>query len=335
MKSETLNIYDIAEMSKVSIATVSRVINGSDKVSESTRQKVLDIIEKVGYTPNIFAQGLGLNTMHTVGILVPTIDDYYMSSAVDCLEKELVEYGYDCILSCSGFSLEGKKSKCEMLLSKHIDGLILVGSTYAGNGNDRSATEYIREAAKKLPVFIINGNISGKNIYASVCEDEDAVYNVTNNLIKRERKNIVFLTDSRSYSSNKKKKGYEKAVNEAGLKATVIYVENEIHSVKRRLLELDTKPDGIIAANDKIAIGAVKYAVDAGLNIPEEIEIVGYNNSILAVSSTPEISSIDNHAAEICHNTVKGLMHILSGDGTKINNKIAVPCNLVSRETTK
>ncbi|MBR6274831.1 MAG: LacI family DNA-binding transcriptional regulator [Lachnospiraceae bacterium] len=330
-----MNIYDIAEIAKVSIATVSRVVNGSDKVSESTRKKVLDVIEKVGYTPNVFAQGLGSNTMHTIGILVPTIADHYMSTAVAHLEEELMNYGYDCILSCSGFELSGKQAKCEMLLSKHIDSLILVGSTYAGNGVDTSATDYIREAAKRVPVFIVNGNVNGENIYASVCEDESIVYEVTEKLIERGRKKILFLTDSHSYSSNKKKKGYEGAMDKAGLEGIVVHVENDIHSVKKQLLALDYKPDAIISANDNIAAGAVKYAVEEGLKIPEEIEIIGYNNSILAISSTPEISSIDNHTAEICHDTVERMMHKLYKDGVKLSNKISVPCSLVSRETTK
>ncbi len=335
MKKEALNIYDIAEIANVSIATVSRVVNGSDKVSENTRKKVLKVIEDVGYTPNVFAQGLGLNTMHTVGILVPTLADDYMSTAVDCLEKELKRYGYDCILSCTGFELAGKQSKCEMLLSKHIDSLIFVGSTYAGNGIDASATDYIREAAEKVPVFIVNGNVSGKNIYASVCEDEAIVYDVAKQMVERGRSNVLFLTDSRSYSSNKKKKGYERAMEQAGLPVNVIYVENDIHAVKKQLLGLKDKPDGIIASNDNIAVGAVKYAVSVNLKIPDEIEIAGYNNSILAISSTPEISSIDNHTAEICHDTVERIMHNLNDDGYKPSNKITISCNLVCRETTK
>ena len=72
-----MNIYDIAKMAGVSIATVSRVVNGSDKVSEKTKRRVMEVIEKEGYTPNVFAQGLGLNTMHTAGILVPDISDLY------------------------------------------------------------------------------------------------------------------------------------------------------------------------------------------------------------------------------------------------------------------
>ena len=126
-----MNIYDIADMAGVSIATVSRVVNGSSKVSEKTRQKVLDVIEKSGYTPNVFAQGLGLNTMHTIGILVPQISDLYMANAVSYLEQRLHKLGYNCILSCSGFLANQKDAHVQMLLSKRIDALILVGSTYA------------------------------------------------------------------------------------------------------------------------------------------------------------------------------------------------------------
>ena len=127
MKKDTINIYDIAEMAGVSIATVSRVVNGSDKVSEKTRKKVMEVIEREGFTPNVFAQGLGLHTMHTVGIMVPDISDLYMSAAVAWLEESLSGHGYDCILGCSGFEQDGKRRHTEMLLSKHVDALIFVG----------------------------------------------------------------------------------------------------------------------------------------------------------------------------------------------------------------
>lgn len=100
-----MNIYDIADMAGVSIATVSRVVNGSPNVSEKTKKKVLDVIEKADYTPNVFARGLGLDSMKTIGILCPDISDLYMAEAVSALEKKLHEHGYDCILGCSG----GKK----------------------------------------------------------------------------------------------------------------------------------------------------------------------------------------------------------------------------------
>ena len=156
----------------MSIATVSRVVNGSPRVSEKTKQKVLAVMEENDYTPNVFARGLGLGTMKTVGIICPDISDSYMSKAVSYLEGRLHKYGYDCILGCSGFKQKEKENYVNLLLSKKIDTLVLVGSTYAGNGKDEDDTDYIREAAEQTPIFIINGRVAGKNIY---CAEGDSL----------------------------------------------------------------------------------------------------------------------------------------------------------------
>ncbi len=337
MKNNNVNIYDIAEIAGVSIATVSRVVNGSDKVSEKTRNRVMEVIEKEGFTPNVFAQGLGLHTMHTVGILVPDISDLYMAEAVAYLEKYLSENGYECILSCSGFEQEGKTAHTEMLLSKHVDAMIYVGSTYAGNGKKKEETDYIRKAAGQVPVFIINGYVKGENVYSSVNNDEKAVYEVTNRLIKKGRRDIIFLTDSGSYSALKKKSGYEKALKEAGieLKDDMEYhVENSIDAVRKLLKGIKRPFDAVIASNDNIAVGAVKYAYSAKKKMPEDIEIVGYNNSSIVAVCEPELSSIDNRTGEICHDTVVRMVRVLAGETEGDNRKVVVSCHFVERKTS-
>lgn len=333
-----INIYDIAEMAKVSIATVSRVVNGSDKVSPATRKKVEKIIEEVGYTPNAFAKGLGLNTMHTVGILVPSVADAFMAEAVYHLEQELGKYGYDCLLGCSGFTLENKKKQVEVLLSKHVDALILVGSTYAGRSDDRDETEYIREAAKKVPVFVVNGNVKGPNVYVTVCDDSAAVEAVTARLLKSGRKNILFLTDSRSYSANKKRSGYEAAFAKAGLplrEAMEIFVKNDIREVREYLNRTRPEFDAAVATEDVIAIGVLKYAADVGLRVPEDLSVIGYNNSRTALACEPELSSIDNGIRQMCLSTVERLMELLEENRSgAAEKKVVVPCVLVERGST-
>ena len=106
-----MNIYDIAELAGVSIATVSRVVNGSPRVSEQTRQKVLSVMEENDYTPNVFARGLGLDSMQIIGIICPDVADAYMARAVSFLERRLKEYGYDCILYCSGHEQQKKEEE--------------------------------------------------------------------------------------------------------------------------------------------------------------------------------------------------------------------------------
>ena len=128
-----MNIYDIAKLANVSIATVSRVVNNSPKVSLKTKEKVLAVMKENEYTPNAFARGLGLGSMKTVGIICPNIDDIYMAKAVSYLEQNLHAHGYDCILGCSGHTREAKENYVKLLLSKRIDALVMVGSTYGGN----------------------------------------------------------------------------------------------------------------------------------------------------------------------------------------------------------
>ena len=216
MREKTINIYDIAKLSGVSIATVSRVINGSPKVSEKTKQKVMAVMEQESYTPNMFARGLGLDSAKTIGIICPEIADDYMARSVSYLEKHLHHYGYGCILGCSGISLEERESYTKLMLSKRIDTLIFVGSIYAGNSDDPAEVAYIKEAAKKTPVFMINAHLEGENIYCAYADDYQATYELTSSLIRRGKKKILFLYNSRSFSANQKMKGYEAALIDAG-----------------------------------------------------------------------------------------------------------------------
>ena len=128
-----MNIYDVSKKAGVSIATVSRVLNGNAKVSSKTKDKVLAAIKELDYTPNVFARGLGLNTMKTIGIMCIDSSDIYLANAVYYLEQELRKYGYDSILCCTGKDYSNKKKYLELLLSKRVDGVILTGSQFVEN----------------------------------------------------------------------------------------------------------------------------------------------------------------------------------------------------------
>ena len=332
-----MNIYDIAKLAGVSIATVSRVVNGSPRVSEKTRQKVLSVMEENNYTPNVFARGLGLDSMQIIGIICPDVADAYMARAVSFPERRLKEYGYDCILYCSGHEQQKKEEAVDLIMKKRIDALILVGSTYTGYGDgDASSAEYIRRAAEKIPVFLINGKISGENIYSVYNKDEEAVYDAVSRLIRSGRKRILFLTDSRSYSVSQKMEGYERALRENGLPVLgelKLLTENRIHQVRdillaRRALEYDS----VLATDDALAVGAVKYANAKGLKIPEELSVIGYNNSEYSVCCEPELTTIDNTAEKLCNLTIDNIMKLLKGED--VPAEVPVECMLVKRCTT-
>lgn len=334
---QDMNIYDIAKLAGVSIATVSRVVNGSPRVSEKTRQKVLSVMEENNYTPNVFARGLGLDSMQIIGIICPDVADAYMARAVSFLERRLKEYGYDCILYCSGHEQQKKEEAVDLIMKKRIDALILVGSTYTGYGDDdTSSVEYIRRAAEKIPVFLINGKISGENIYSVYNRDEEAAYDAVSRLIRSGRKRILFLTDSRSYSVSQKMEGYERALRENGLPVLgelKLLTENRIHQVRDILLARHTlEYDSVLATDDALAVGAVKCANAKGLKIPEEVSVIGYNNSEYSVCCEPELTTIDNTSEKLCNITIDNIMKLLKG--ADVPAEVPVECMLVKRCTT-
>ena len=330
-----MNIYDIAELSGVSIATVSRVVNDSPKVSEKTKMKVRAVMEANNYTPNVFARGLGLNSMKTVGIVCPDVSDDYMAGSVAYLEKRLRSYGYDCILYCSGYEYEDKAAAVHLILQKRIDALFLVGSNYAGNGKGNDV-DYVREAADTIPVFLINGYVRCPGVYCVLSDNYQAVYDAVSALTEAGKKSILFLYDSNSYSTMEKMRGYEDALRDNGLSVTEeqkIFVQNKILTVRDMLLEKEELEfDAVAATDDGLAIGALKYARKKKLSVPGDISIIGFNNSELSVCCEPELSSIDSRSETLCKTAVDSMIALLKG--RPVRHKKVVPCRLVKRHTT-
>ncbi len=334
-----MTIYDISQKAGVSIATVSRVLNGSDKVSAKTRKKVLDVMERYSYTPNAFARGLGLNTSHTVGILCADSSDLYLAKAVYYLEQMLRDKGYDCILCCCGYNLENKIKYSNLLLSKKVDSIVFVGSNFV-EANEES-NSYIRDIACTHPVMILNADYAAPNVYSCLCDDYHAVLEATEELISSGRKNIIYIYNSTSYSGSKKLTGYMDAMNTHGLTAVTEFIDrryevsDEILDTAKTLEGLcssGTKVDAVVCADDQLALGAVKFARRAGLSIPQDIAIIGYNNSMLAVSNEPELTSVDNRLELLCKQLVNNLIEILSG--AEIPRKTIYSGLLVKRGTT-
>ena len=148
-----LTIYDISKKAGVSIATVSRVLNGSENVRTSTRKKVMDVIEKYDYTPNAFARGMGLHSLKTVGILCADSSDLFLAKAVYYLEQELQANGYESLLCCTGYNLDIKKNYLNLILSKKVDSIILVGSNFIGTTEEEN--QYLKDASTQVPIMLL------------------------------------------------------------------------------------------------------------------------------------------------------------------------------------
>ena len=330
-----MNIYDISKKAGCSIATVSRVLNGSDKVSEKTRTKILKIMQETGYTPNVFARGLTNNTIQTIGLLCADCSDLFLANAISYLEKGLRQNGYDCILCCTGNDLATRQNYLNLILSKKVDAIILIGSTFIEEDMDDNS--YILDAAKKVPVFNVNGFLDAENVYCTLCNDTEAIYNTTCSFIDNGFTNSLFIYRSDSYSGKRKLDGFKNAYKSKGLKINdkqILLINESIDEIKDRLIEYYEKYkfDSVIAGDDELAVSALKFAKSQNFSVPDDFSIVGYNNSKIGVCCEPEITSLDNQLAFVCDNIVKSLIAKLNGE--VIPNKTMISAQLIKRGST-
>lgn len=334
-----MTIYDISEKAGVSIATVSRVLNDSKSVSEKTRQKVLDVIEQCGYTPNAFARGLGLNTMRTIGIMCADSSDSYLAKAVYYLEQKLRANGYDSLLCCTGYEMESKAASMNLLLTKKVDGIILAGSNFVYE--KESDNKYIADAAAQIPVMLLNADLDIPNVYSVMSDDYTSMYEATLQILQGGRKDILYFYNSKSYSGKKKLAGFRAAMADReipGIDSLIQFYSGsheDIHAMVRHLKAVHGSGlefHGVIAADDTLALAAVKYALETGYRIPEDFSVLGYNNSMLAYCCEPELTSIDNKLETLCQQLISTLLGVL--EGSKMPKKTVFSSEIVRRGTT-
>ena len=332
-KSVKMNIYNIANEAGVSIATVSRVLNNSPSVSAKTKEKVLSVIGNYNYVPSAIAQNLSLRTSgNLIGIVCYNLQDLYYATAVSLLESSLRKRGHHIILSCTGEDYLQKQKSIEMLITKQVDAVILIGSVFLDEYGNNA---YLVNAAKHCPLVIINGKVRSENIYSFYCDDFTAVRECVHKMYQKHR-NFLFLYDADTYSGNLKLTGFQEGMKECGLDPTgrTLRCDPTPESAAVRFDEIyDTlkKIDAVITANDVLAAGVLNAALRRNLKVPEDISIVVYNNSIITQCTTPHLSSIDNGLEQLCNMAVEGLTKLLHGES--IEGITMVSPHLVLRDT--
>ena len=334
-----MTIYDISKKAGVSIATVSRVLNGSDKVRPATRKKVMDIIEKYDYTPNAFARGMGLHSVQTVGILCADSADLFLAQAVYYLEQELQSNGYESLLCCTGYNLDIKKNYLNLILSKKVDGIILVGSNFIGTNEEEN--QYIKDVSAQVPIMLLNASFDYPNVYSTLCDDYTSMFEATVSMLDAGIEDILYLYNSNSYSGVKKLGGFRAAMEAHSVpdyEKRILFYEgdpqqmDDVANYLERLSKKKLSFHGVIASEDPLAIGAMKYARRQGLCVPEDLSVIGYNNSMLTTCCTPELTSVDNRLETQTHQLVQTLLGVLQGE--EMPKKSIFSGKLIKRGTT-
>ncbi len=327
-------IKDVANLAGVHPSTVSRVINNDSRISEKTKNKVLLIIKKLGYTPNAIARGLKTKRTNTLGMLIPDITNPFFAEIARGVEDAANKNNFNVILCNTDDKLKKERTYLEILRGKRVDGLIL-GTAHI---RDKSILELEK---KKFPYILVSRNIEGLDKNCVIVDDVAGGIIVTEYLIKLGHRRIAHITGPlKTRSALNRLKGYKLA-----LKKYEIEYRDELagqgdfrikggYQVMKRFLKLPEPPTAIFAANDLLALGAIQVILKKKYHIPEDFCIIGFDDIRLASFVYPPLTTIRQPMLEMGAIAVKMLLKIIE-EGEFNQRKIVLKPKLIIRESCK
>lgn len=333
MDKQTITIYDVAREANVSMATVSRVVNGNPNVKPATRQRVLKVIEELDYRPNAVARGLASKKTTTVGVIIPDVSNIYFSSLARGIDDVATMYKYNIILANSDESGQKEIQVLNNLLAKQVDGLIYMGHSLS----DDVRAKFSRS---KTPV-VLAGTIDPDEQVGSVNIDyREASRFVVDKLLKDGNQKVAFISGSLDFAINRdfRLEGYKEALKENGLPYDESLVFETDYSYKAgESLWAKLTAVGATAAyvvDDELAVGVLNGMLDHGLNVPQDFQIITSNNTILTEMVRPKLTSISQPLYDMGAVAMRLLTKMMNKE--EIEEKtILLPYDMIQRESTK
>lgn len=319
MNHKSITVYDIAKEAGVSPATVSRVLTSNAKVSEEKKKRVQDIIDKYDFEPNWLARSLSKQETNTIGMLVPDIrNPFYSTLFVEC-ELVAAKYGYNMILcnSINELSMEGVHLK--NLLEKRVEAIIQVGGSVDEVNPDPEYIKLVNKISKKIP-FIIAGELEGveANVYRITPTINHGMEELLNYLLENGHKNIALLGGRDTVIPTKRKRiAMEQILSNHGINVNKDYIIDGEYSIEggykvvEELLKQKELPTAIIAINDMAATGMIKALNMNGIRIPEDMSIVGYDDTFFSEISSPKLTSMSYNLLQYAETIMETIRRII------------------------
>lgn len=335
MKSKT-TIYDISKSLNLAPSTISKVINGKGKVSTKTRKMVLNYIEEIGYVPNNSARMLKSNRSYTIGVIFSEelsigLEHPFFSSILQHFKSYVEDFGYELSFIVSKLG-KHTLSYYEWCVNKKVDGVYIVVSDY----KDKGLLELIE---KNIPIVSTDLFIDGFKTIVS--DNEQGIYLSLDHLTKNTLELGMIHGPLHSKAFKERYDAFYSYAKLHDLKIKEEYViESESfgftsgYNACLKLLENNTLPKGLVVGSDEIAVGVIKCLNDHNIKMPEEMELIGFDDNFYARYVTPSLSTIRQDTTEIGNRAAKVLLEMIeSNQKTTITTKI--PVSIIHRETTK
>lgn len=326
-------IYEVSELAGVSLATVSRVINNSGKVTPATRKKVEVAMKALGYRPNSIAQSLASNRSNSIGVLVPELHGPFFGNMLSSIEDELRAFGKHVIITAGHSDQDKEKDSIGFLASRQCDALIL--HVYAVS-ND-FVTE-LRESGVR--VVLIGRDLPDMAANCITIDNEQGEYLATRFLIELGHSELAYIAGPLWKSDGQARMaGYKRALAEHGLTfderrvAEGTYEEVTGQQAMGRLLDRGIRFTGLVCANDEMAAGAIAVARDRGMMLPDDLSVVGFDNVFFTRYMHPPLSTVNYPIAEMGRMAARCVLRDVYGiAGLEIRNRFEP--ELISRAST-
>lgn len=332
-RAQTPTIKDVARAAGVSVTTVSHVFNGTRPVAQETQARVREAIDDLGYSPSILARALKGERTGTIGMLATSSTNPFFAEVISGVEERCFEQGYSLILSNTREDRERMNAQLATMLQKRIDGLVVMTTNY-----DPSFFQDLRK-------------LRGLHIVAIDTDDLDQVVVVNddselggrlaaNYLIERGFRRIGVLAGPHQHPrANRRLKGFANALAEAGLTLdqSLIYrtdltLGSGDTAMQRLLAQQRPPPDAVFCMNDLTAIGAMHAARQAGLAIPRDLSLIGYDDIEMASYSEPQLTTIRQPTLEIGRTAAQRLIALVEGEDAN-SEDVALPPRLIERQS--
>ncbi len=327
-------IREVAQKAGVSYATVSHVINNTRFVSEGTRSRVLAAMSELEYRPNAVARSLRKGRTNTIGLILPDSSNPYFAEIVCAIEEEAFDRGYSIILCNMELDPAKENLYVDVLLKKQVDGIIFVAT-----GDQLPLLELLRNL--HIPTVMIDRRLPGLDVDTIITDNQLGGYFATRHLLDLGHRRIACITGPSSSitPSADRMPGYRQALEEMGIPFhEELVCLGDFHArtgmeITEQLLKLPSPPTAIFACNDLMALGALRAVNKAGLRVPEDLSIVGFDNIDLTNYTNPPLTTISQEQSHLGVMATKTLVDRIT-DKSLPYLKSVVPTRLIVRESS-
>ena len=331
-----LTIVDVAKKANVSVATVSRVMNGNYPVKAETKQRVLEVIAELNYIPNMQARELTQKKSATIGVVVPSINNMFFPEVITGIESSLKLNSLSLVLVCSNNDAEEEKLCVNNLLSRNVSGIIVIDPN-----TDNVKSKFYNIISKQTPIVFVNGHSASSNISSVVNDESMGASMALNYLLENNHKDILFVRGKGSYSYDVKEKVYRETMTELNNfnPKNIINIGNgnsseTVDNTIEIFLDVLKKSSAtaVFACNDLMAVGVLNACKKLNLEVPKDMSIIGYDNIDLSKFVEPKLTTIDQNMSHLGTNAATLLLEKIELDNS-YSKRIILINSLIERDT--